>query len=276
MWLKQILIVLAALAWAQGATAGQLVDLKVVDRAQGGRLPVHWHAGQGYLAGEPGHEYSVVVRNRSGAEVLAVVSVDGVNGVTGQTANPSQSGYVIAPYGKVVIRGWRKNLAQTAAFYFTDLSDSYAARTGRPSHVGVIGVAVFRKKHVRPPVPIAREAFPGSASDQAGAAKNAPAEPSAQADESGRREMESRSRPDFESRSRLGTGHGRREHSQARYVSFERATTHPAEVVQLRYDSRANLVARGVIHAPAPCAWPCPQPFPGFAPDPGPISRFTP
>ena len=36
-------------------------------------------------------------------------------------------------------------LSQTAAFYFTDLADSYAARTGRPDNVGVIGVALFRE-----------------------------------------------------------------------------------------------------------------------------------
>ena len=37
-----------------------------------------------------------------------------------------------------------------AQFYFTDLPDSYAARTGRPRNVGVIGVAVFRE--APPPV----------------------------------------------------------------------------------------------------------------------------
>ena len=47
---------------------------------------------------------------------------------------------------RVDIAGWRKNLARTAAFYFTELPDSYAARTGRPDHVGVIGVAVFRER----------------------------------------------------------------------------------------------------------------------------------
>ena len=71
-----------------------------------------------------------------------------------------------------------------------------------------------------------------------------------------------------EAASRLGTGHGRRETSRAHYVGFERATPYPAQLVQLRYDSRANLVARGVIREPGGCAWPCPRPFPGFAPDP--------
>lgn len=263
---KQWLVLIALALSAQTALAGRLVELSVVDRTESRRLPVYRHGAGAYVAGQPGHEYRLTVRNRTAAAVLAVVSVDGVNVITGATADPAQSGYVIAPYGKVEIQGWRKSLAQTAAFYFTDLADSYAARTGRPDHVGVVGVAVFRKKHVPPPVPIAREAFPGSASGNAAPGKrSAPAEadapaPSGLDDSLGRQEAESRSR--------LGTGHGRREHSQARYVSFERATDRPAEVVQLRYDSRSNLVARGVIRDPASCAPPCPRPFPGFAPDP--------
>jgi len=273
MVLKKCLVLLAIALCSQSALAGRLVEMSVFDRADNRRLPVYRHAGSMYVAGQPGHEYRVTLRNRSAAEVLAVLSVDGVNVITGETADPAQSGYVIAPHGTLIIQGWRKSLAQTAAFYFTDLADSYAARTGRPDNVGVIGVAVFRKKQVSPPMPIAREAFPGGPAD-AGAGKRsaAPAEsdaPGAQSNE--------RRRDEAESSSRLGTGHGRREHSQARYVTFERASSHPAQVVQLRYDSRSNLVARGVIREPAPCGWQCPRPFPGFAPDPnGPLSYFSP
>ncbi|MDX1374272.1 MAG: hypothetical protein R3357_01840 [Burkholderiales bacterium] len=271
-WLLLLALALCAPV-APTAFAGRLVDLGVFDRADNRRLPVHRHGGHAYVAGQPGHEYRLELRNRTGTEVLAVVSVDGVNVITGETADPSQSGYVIAPHGKLVIQGWRKSLAQTAAFYFTDLADSYAARTGRPDNVGVIGVAVFRKKHVPPPAPIAREAFPGASGDAAAGKRAAPAEAPASP---GRQSSEPH-RDEAEAAARLGTGHGRREHSQARYVTFERASSRPAQLVELRYDSRANLVARGVIRAPAPCAWPCPQPFPGFAPDPGaPISQFSP
>ena len=76
--------------------------------------------------------------------------VDGVNVVSGDTAAPSQSGYVLGAYECADIQGWRKNLSRTAAFYFTELPDAYATRTGRPQNVGVIGVAVFREK--QPPI----------------------------------------------------------------------------------------------------------------------------
>jgi hypothetical protein len=66
---------------------------------------------------------------------------------------------------------------------------------------------------------------------------------------------------------RLGTGHGRHEHSPAVHVTFERATHTPAEVITLYYDSHANLVARGILREPVH-ATPAPRPFPGFVPDP--------
>jgi hypothetical protein len=70
---------------------------------------------------------------------------------------------------------------------------------------------------------------------------------------------------------KLGTGHGRREYSPARRVAFERHSERPDQIVTIRYDSRAQLIARGVLPRPA---WPerSPQPFPGalagFVPDP--------
>ena len=65
---------------------------------------------------------------------------------------------------------------------------------------------------------------------------------------------------------KLGTGHGEREYSPTTQTAFERASSTPAEVVQVRYDSYANLVASGVIQrVPAPSLA---EPFPGFAPDP--------
>ena len=67
-------------------------------------------------------------------------------------------------------------------------------------------------------------------------------------------------------RERLGTGHGEREYSPTSQVAFERASSEPAEVVKLRYDSYASLVAMGVIGG-----WREPyaaQPFPRFAADP--------
>ena len=239
--MKALRMVVAAATLMTGAHAlahGRLVDLSVYDRSEGRWLQVYRHEGRAYIVGKPGHEYQVRVANRLGEDLLAVVSVDGINVITGQTADPSQSGYVVAPRGVLDMNGWRRSLAQTAAFYFTALPDSYAARTGRPDDVGVIGVALFRRKPQPKPAPIAPEA--------AASAPRAAQERDA---------------------SRLGTGHGRHEHSPAVHVTFERATSSPAEVITLYYDSHANLLARGVIREPVQVA-PRPRPFPGFVPDP--------
>lgn len=252
----------AALALAlstQACAHGRLAQVSVYDRNENRQLPVYWHDGKAYVVGRPGNEYQVSVRSR-GEEVLAVVSVDGVNVVTGETAAAQQSGYVLAPGRSMDIRGWRKSMERIAAFYFTELPDSYAARTGRPENVGVIGVAVFRKKQ---PEPIARPfAVPSAplARQESGDAREAAG---ASADASG--ELASRSNRAPEAK--LGTGHGRDESSQARYVAFERASANPAELITIYYDSHHNLVARGVIRESTPVA-PLPRPFPGFVPDP--------
>jgi hypothetical protein len=241
-----------ALLWTSLAAAhGGLVDLSVYDRTEARRLPVYWHEGRAYVAGKPGNEYKVSLRNRGGEDVLAVVSVDGVNVVTGETANPQQSGYVLSSRRSLDIQGWRRSLSQTAAFYFTSVPDSYAGRTGRPHDVGVIGVAVFRKKHVPPPAAISPRSESSKPSGDAAGAGSRAAEASApQRDD------------------KLGTGHGRHETSHAYYTSFERASHAPAEVITLHYDSHQSLLARGIIRAPIPVAPHAPRPFPGFVPDP--------
>jgi hypothetical protein len=235
------------LAAGEACAHGGLVDLSVYDRAEGKQLRVYWHEGRAYVAGRPGNEYRVILRNRQSEDILAVVSVDAVNVITGQTATHSQSGYIVAPRGRVDIQGWRKSLSQTAAFYFTALPDSYAARTGRPDDVGVIGVALYRRKVVPQPIAPA-EMEMDRRRNQGGPT-------------SGSLRRESRAAE------RIGTGHGRNETSHVTFVTFERATDAPAEVITLYYDSHANLLARGIIREPVQVA-PTPRPFPGFVPDP--------
>ncbi|HLX80588.1 MAG TPA: hypothetical protein VKS43_08385 [Burkholderiales bacterium] len=241
--LKSVCAALLAAFSASAAAVGGLADVNVFDRTEGRQLPVYWHEGRAYVAGKPGNEYSVRVRSRQREDVLGVISVDGVNVITGETSATQQSGYVLAPYRQFDISGWRKNLASTAAFYFTSLPDSYAARTGRPDNVGVIGVALFRKKEE--PAPVARPA-PAARAE----AQNAP---------------RAADRDD-----RLGTGHGRIEASQTRYVDFERASSEPAETVVIYYDSYRNLLARGIVppQYQYPPRRPAPNPFPGFVADP--------
>jgi len=297
----------AATAWLPAASAyspppapyvkSALVQVDVYDRFDRSALPVHTKDGRNYIVGAPGHEYAVRIRNCTGGRVLVVTSVDGVNVISGDTASPAQSGYVLEPWASVEIAGWRKSMERTAAFYFTDLGDSYAARTGRPRNVGVIGVAVFPEK-APPRVSWREESFgrkqaaaEGDAQPGAGARDNraeapaasaapAPAAPpmleqgEAKRDRAAADDMVAQGRKEsaMKSLGKLGTGHGRNEESRVSVVQFERASSTPAEVVTVQYDRRENLIALGVLPEPRPyLARRTPDPFPAairFAPDP--------
>jgi hypothetical protein len=244
------------------AAEGRLLGLRIVDRHRGSVLPEHHHRGNTWVAGRPGERYAVRLTNRSAGRVLVVLSVDGVNAISGDSAAVSQTGYVLAPWQVADITGWRKSANEAAAFYFTSPPDSYAARTGRPHHVGVIGAAAFRER-VPEPAAMPFEPMPHSSqrSRQDGAAA-----PAASADATAERESSRSESRDSEKK--LGTGHGEREHSPVTRTAFERATSQPQELLQVRYDSHANLVAAGVIASPPWPRWGRPDPFPVYVPDP--------
>ena len=235
-----------------------LASVEIFDRTEQRVLPVYWHQGRRFVVGKPGNEYAIRVRNAGSGRILAVMSVDGVNVITGDTASAQQSGYVLSPHESADIAGWRKSLSRTAAFYFTALPDSYAARTGRPDNVGVIGVAVFRERAR----PIAlQELRRKDAARAEGQAAPAPSAPNAAADE-----VAAQRTP----QERLGTGHGRSESSYAQYTQFERATESPSETIAVYYDSYENLLAQGVPVGSPPLARFRPDPFPDtgrFVPD---------
>jgi len=243
------LFTLFALSWPLFAQAGQFADVEIYDRTEGRVLAAHEFRGRQYVAGEAQHEYELRIRNRSTRRLLAVTSVDGVNVVSGETAAVGQRGYVIDPWSSVSVEGWRKSLDEIAKFYFTSLPESYAARTGRPDDVGVIGIALFAEAQIRAPC---CEELSRERADKAARAPNAQATNEADAPRD----------------STLGTGHGDRESSPARYVDFERTSERPDETLVIFYNSRRNLIAQGVLPRTRPVKE-RPYPFPGsFVPDP--------
>lgn len=235
------------------------VELTVVDRDRGAEIAQYDQRGQRWIPGRNGHPYSLRLVNRSDQRVLVVLSVDGLNVISGEVAAPDQTGYVLEPWQRAEITGWRKSRQEVAQFVFTDPGRSYAGRTGQPDNIGVIGMAVFNElPQFRPPMPhappMARsriESQPAGSADKAlesvtvtGSAARAAAPAPA-----------------------LGTGHGPREASYAGSTQFRRASNTPLQRVDIRYDSERNLVARGIMARPRYDR--VPDAFPGgFVPDP--------
>jgi len=268
-----------ACAAASSTAAAALGGMEIISRAEGRTLPVYKYDGRQWVIGTPGQEYGIRVCNTTGDRVLAVMSVDGVNIVSGETASPSQSGYVLSANECYEINGWRKSNSTTAAFYFTELPDAYAARTGRPDNVGVIGVAFFREKPQRAvwkepakivaapsPEPIARQDAAAPAAPLMGAEgrANDTARPHEQATGA------SPPVPAAALTSKIGTGHGRYEQSYVQNIRFDRESATPNLTLAINYDRRENLVAMGVL----PPSWAARSvnPFPAwsgrFVPDP--------
>lgn len=250
-------------------------SMEVVDE-WGNPLRTFDHGGRTYLLGEKGQRYQIRVRNGSGRRVEAVVSVDGRDVIDGKPADWRKRGYLIDPYGEAVIDGFRLSLSSVASFRFSDVRNSYAAKTGDARDVGVIGVALFPEKTYSPPprpyvYPGPRRYHydygddaaegemrrPRSESGPSGGATATPSPAAPPPPEAapadamqgygGRSgEMARKSAPDRD-RPGLGTAFGEQRGSHAMEVEFQRnRPSHPDHVLAVRYNDRAGLYALGI------------------------------
>jgi hypothetical protein len=272
------------------------VSLEALD---GSVLPTFQQQGTSYVLGEPGERYNIRVHNPTGERIEVVVTVDGRDAISGEPGDyVAQRGYLIEPWGSLLVEGFRRSLDEVAAFRFTGRAGSYSALRGTPQHVGVIGVAVFPER-ARPPVPVRKQprrrylpeseyrapapASPprADASDGAPRAQGSRAEAfEGDKDDAPRKRKSAgapRSAPAAAAGpSNIGTEYGERESSSVVEVAFERRSpTHPAQVLRLRYDDYEGLEARGIDLSSLGYAYRYdaePEPFPysqsRFAPPP--------
>jgi hypothetical protein len=231
-------------------------------------LPTFYQGGRTYVMGSIGERYRIRISNATSRRVEAVVSVDGLDAIDGRTASfEDKRGYVISPWGEVIVDGFRTSLDQVATFRFSSVRDSYAGRKGQDRNVGVIGIAFFPERE-RPPVrydprPVERDDRARGSSDGAPPAKAAPAPygdsrsasraPSAAPTGEAKREGAGGYAPrasdaDEESnRPGLGTEFGERRWSSVHYTTFQRESpSHPSHIVELRYNDREGLLALGI------------------------------
>lgn len=106
------------------------------------------HEGRLYVEGRENSQYTIRLKNSSYNKVLAVVSVDGINVITGQpsTGSKDEAGYIIPAYGEYEVKGFRVNLSEVGAFKFSNKAASYAESKGEGANAGVIGVRFYTEK----------------------------------------------------------------------------------------------------------------------------------
>ncbi|MGC4001408.1 MAG: hypothetical protein QM767_29695 [Anaeromyxobacter sp.] len=224
-------------------------SFELVDAA-GRALPTFQHQGRTYVLGQKGQRYLLRFHNGSAQRVEVVASVDGRDVVDGRPASVEKRGYLVDAWGTLTVDGFRLSQAEVAAFRFSSVSRSYAARMGDARDVGVIGVAVFPERP-RPVVVVPRPHHRWEEEDDLGL-RSAPA-PQAEADASGPVAQAPAAPPPAASKAErsagrpgLGTEFGEAHTSAVEEVPFDRASDAPAAVLTLRYDDRRGLAAVGI------------------------------
>lgn len=261
------------LSWTQPdqGPSSSCVSVAVADEARG-ELPLLRHRSGLWVEGSEGRSFEVILRNRCPGRVLAVVSMDGLNILTGSEASYDQPGYILAPGTAYRAKGWRKSDREIAKFYFSAPAESYADRVGKGGNLGVIGVAFFDERRPPPQPPMisrSREqdgAFSSRKSESSiGSGPSAPlSPPPASAADSSRASNQASASPG------LGAGHGETARDLVQRASFARMSE-PFKIASIRYDSAANLIRMGVLPRPRPALSGGSNPFPAqpqFVPDP--------
>jgi hypothetical protein len=119
-------------------------DVQVL-RDNGDTLPTFASHDRFYVEGNVGERYLIRITNPTANRVEAVVSVDGLDVIDGDTADTHKRGYIVPPYGETRIEGFRTSLDDVATFRFSSVDGSYAGKQGKARNVGVIAVALFEE-----------------------------------------------------------------------------------------------------------------------------------
>jgi hypothetical protein len=269
-------------ALAGGARHGPW-SVQVVDEA-GRPLPTFQQRGRTYVLGTLGQRYLLQIRNGGPRRIEVVASVDGRDVVDGRPAALQKRGYLVDPWDTLTVDGFRVSDEAVAAFRFSSVPRSYAARMGDARDVGVVGVAVFTEAAPRPlpPPPYRPYSLPYDGeehdrSDEAPGSEAAPGPGAAAPAGSGSGEARAEAKASRDAGARaderrgLGTEFGEAHASAVTHVPFERASAAPAALLTVRYDDRAGLVSLGIdVDGRGDDAWlrATATPFRGYAEPP--------
>ena len=249
-------------AGARAAGAGGAQDGRVVQPRYGGfglevlvggrPLEVLYGRGRSYVEAREGEEYEVLLRNPLPVRVAVALSVDGLNSIDARrTSAWEASKWVIEPYGTIRITGWQMSSSRARRFYFTTERDSYAARLGRASDLGVITAVFYRELTPRPLPPprpyyeddgaAPRERSESGRDNESRAGEGAKASPRAGAT--------AQARPRDDGYAATGIGRSTRYDVEWIQMNLERS---PAAELTIRYEYRDALVRLGLLPRPYP------------------------
>lgn len=216
----------------------------------GGPLDVLYGRGRRYVEASEGEEYELLLRNPLPVRVAVALSVDGLNTIDARrTSAWDSSKWVIEPYGTIRISGWQMSSNRARRFYFTTERDSYAARLGRASDLGVITAVFFRENTPRPR-PVTPPYYEPQPRDRSGA----PKENERMRAESGERRSgdsagATAARPRYDDEGYAATGIGRSVGHDVTWIQMALERT-PAAELTVRYEYRDALVRLGLLPRP--------------------------
>jgi hypothetical protein len=241
--------------------AGNVVSVRVLVGNKA--TPLYQAAGRAdrrYFEASRGRNYALAVRNESGDRVGVLITVDGLNVVSGERSSlgNQESMYVLGPWEEAEIQGWRTSLDEVRRFVFVDEERSYAERTGQGNgDLGWIRVLAFREVGVpRPCVGDdfgSRDARESSRADESGPPSAGAAAPPREqkADADANAGSLSKNRVERQAEAVPGTGWGDRRRDVVTRTLF-RAEPTPTDHVVLRYEYAAGLLALGIdCHRPS-------------------------
>jgi hypothetical protein len=215
----------------------------------GGPLEVIYGRGRRYVEAREGAEYDLLVRNPLPVRVAVALSVDGLNTIDARRTSAWESSkWVIEPYGTIRISGWQMSSSRARRFYFTTERDSYAARLGRASDLGVITAVFFRENTPRPNPVTPPPYYEPSPRERSGARDESEQRSQSDASKSRGSGGAAVARPRYDD-DYAATGIGRSVDHDVTWIQMNLQRT-PAAEVTVRYEYHDALVRLGLLPRP--------------------------
>lgn len=250
------LIVGFASVFSHAGTSAATSGIPIVDRVvsnqvfevqilvDGRPLGEYYARGKNYVEAIDGAEYEVRIRNLLPYRVAVALSVDGLNTIDARrTTAWNASKWVIEPYGTINVTGWQMSSERARRFYFTSERDSYGAKLGQTSNLGVVSAVFFRERRpIVVPVTPAPRARPTYEEDRRRENKSSAAG-ARPPDSSVERQGQMAPVPDDEY---AATGIGRSVRNDVRWINMD-LESRPAGEVMIRYEYYPALVRLGIV-----------------------------